>query len=166
MKKVKINALSLKDIERKLAEVQRYRDSLERKLDSLLTALAEQGTIIAKNNISAYHMPWATGELENSIQGIYDSNTGKGAIWSDSDHAVYVEFGTGIVGKNSPHSESGTQGYQYDVNNHGDSGWWYLKDEDGNFHWTKGMPSRPFMWTTANRLREMLPSMAKQAFKS
>lgn len=63
----------------------------------------------------------------------------------DSDYAEYVEYGTGIVGSNNPHPKP--INWQYDVNAHGDEGWKYIGD-DGKLHWTKGMPSRPFMYDT------------------
>lgn len=61
----------------------------------------------------------------------------------DSDHACYVEFGTGIVGADSPHPKP----WAYDINGHGEDGWQYLGD-DGRLHWTMGSESRPFMYNT------------------
>lgn len=98
--------------------------------------------------------------------GLYDSNiastilveqVGEGiSITVGSDYAVYVEFGTGIVGSNNPHPHP----WAYDVNNHGEEGWWYPTTSDdpnkkkktsadgGLWAWTKGQPSRPFMYET------------------
>lgn len=59
-----------------------------------------------------------------------------------SDHVLYVEFGTGIVGSEHPHKH----GWEYDINNHGNDGWWYSKN--GSYYWTKGQPARPFMYET------------------
>lgn len=84
--------------------------------------------------------------------GIYIS-VGKG-----HEYATFVEYGTGIVGKGNPHPKAA--GWVYDVNAHGVKGWWYpTTNDDPNPYtrvgsdgilraWTKGMPSRPFMYET------------------
>lgn len=56
---------------------------------------------------------------------------------------TYREFGTGIVGSNSPHVDEmlAKSGWKYDVNNHGEKGWIYPK-QDGSFGWTKGQPAQ------------------------
>lgn len=63
------------------------------------------------------------------------------------DGAIFVEYGTGIVGKNSPHPVP----WEYDINEHGDKGWVY-QDEDG-WHWTKGMASKPYFWELQKWIR-------------
>ena len=40
-----------------------------------------------------------------------------------TEQMSYIEFGTGIVGKQSPHELAEEQGWQYDVNQHGEKGW-------------------------------------------
>lgn len=45
-------------------------------------------------------------------------------------------------------------------------GWHYFKD--GAWHWTQGMPSRPFMYNTASELRSMntIADIAREVFGS
>lgn len=162
-KRITINAFSSSDVRRARAELIKYKSEVQQKFNKLMQALSDKGIELAKQNLTAYHMPYATGELESSIQGVYDPETGKGAIFSDCNHAVYFEFGTGIKGATSPHPDAGEQGYVYDTSGHGYGGWYYYTDD---LYWTQGMPSRPFMWTTANQLRQMLDDMAKQIFNS
>lgn len=53
------------------------------------------------------------------------------------DLAKAVEYGTGIVGASSAASAYASQDdWNYDVNNHGEKGWFYKSD--GNVYWTKG----------------------------
>lgn len=75
----------------------------------------------------------------------------------DSDQAIYVEYGTGIRGQQSPHPKPE---YEYDINGHGNKGWYAPLDElgsypdnpyklpvrGGEYFWTKGMPARPYMY--------------------
>jgi len=80
-----------------------------------------------------------------------------------AEYAMYVEFGTGLVGANNPHPNPSFNGedWEYDVNEHGEKGWWYpttaddpnptkkySASEDMWFAKTKGMPARPFMYNT------------------
>lgn len=85
-----------------------------------------------------------------------DNIGGKGIrITVDSEYAMYIEFGTGIVGAENPHPHP----WIYDVNAHGEKGWFYPTTEnDPNpykhffngvlYAWTKGQKSRPFMYQT------------------
>ena len=85
-------------------------------------------------------------------------------VITDCPWAFYVEFGTGIVGANSPHPDTSIANWKYDINQHGDMGWYYFKD--GDWHWTKGMPSRPFMYQTSMDLRARIESVAREVFAS
>ena len=65
-------------------------------------------------------------------------------IYSPSDHADYVEFGTGIIGEESPHPRPSFGNWVYDINNHGEAGWVYIKN--GKRYHTLGTRARPFMY--------------------
>lgn len=164
MKSITINAFSLEDVKRARKELVDYRDSLKTKLNALMQMLADKGVNLAKQNLSAYPMPYSRGVLENSIQGVWNVKEGRGAIFSDCGWACYVELGTGVMGERSPHEDSGSVGWGYDINHHGDEGWYYFDENSTEMKWTKGMPSRPFMSTTAQQLSDILEDMARQVF--
>ena len=83
-----------------------------------------------------------------------------------NEKGAYVEFGTGIVGSENSHPDTSIVGWKYDTNKHGEKGWHYFKD--GAWHWTQGMPSRPFMYNTASELRSMntIADIAREVFGS
>jgi len=71
------------------------------------------------------------------------------------EYAMYIEYGTGMVGAESPHPKPNT--WVYDVNKHGIKGWFYpTTEEDPNpfkhyyqgqlYAWTQGQESKPFMY--------------------
>lgn len=79
-----------------------------------------------------------------------------------SEQIAYVEYGVGIVGSQNKHPKV-PNGWIYDINNHGNSGWIYpvvtqmdyiYKDKkfvskDGNIlAWTKGRKPKPFVYQT------------------
>lgn len=149
-------------------KIREYRLSLNDKCEELARQLAEEGVAIAKANILSEDAIY-TGELLSSINlkpGDIVYNGSQYVIYTDCPWAKYVEFGSGVSGKNNPHPDTSIVGWRYDVNNHGDSGWFYFRD--GKLHWTKGMPSRPFMYMTATELRNMktISKIAKRVFGS
>lgn len=150
----------LGEIDRAIKEVKEYRNSLVAKADRLTRLLTEQGVSLAQLNAS-YMNIYDKGDLMNGIISRYDGKIG--LVVSTAKHSVFCEFGTGVVGSGSPHPNVAILGWKYDINNHGELGWWYPAD-DGTYHWTAGMPSRPYMYETAKMLRQFIVPLAKEAF--
>lgn len=160
---ITVNAFSEKSIQNAIEELKRYQSELTYKCQLLAEKLAEKGVEIARVQIGEYDAVY-TGELLasiNSEQGAVIQHGAKWIIYTNCPWAKFVEFGTGIVGKENPYPIS-IVGWKYDVNEHGEKGWFYFRD--GEWHWTKGLPSRPFMYNTANELRSIIVSTAKEVF--
>ena len=153
--------LDHKDIDRAIKELKYFKDMFMVKCHLLIDTLTEHGVEVAKVEVAQLDAVY-TGELMNSIDGYYSSKSNVGIIKAGAYYAVYVEFGTGVVGSQSPHPNP--NGYQYDVNNHGDEGWVYYDDDSGNFRWTKGFKSRPFMYNTARQLEKDCKKIAQEVF--
>lgn len=151
--------LTKHSIDKATKQLKQYRNDLERKQERLMSLLASRGYEIMVNKLNEMDMPFSKNELISGTMFSY--STKHASIYVISDHAIYVEFGTGIVGAQSP-NKNNSIGYAYDINNHGDKGWYYY-DEDG-IHWTKGMPSRPFVHETYVDLRNELSEIVKEVF--
>ena len=147
--KLKLNTES---ISQALKQIKEYQEKVEQAPQKLIEYLIRQGVEIAKMNVSDMNA-YDSGELYNSIHG--KSNGNVGYVIADAAHAAFVCFGTGIMGANDPHPNIAIAGWRYDVNGHGELGWWYI-GRDGKAHWTKGMPSRPYMYQTAQVLRRRI----------
>lgn len=80
-----------------------------------------------------------------------------------NNYAIFVEYGTGIIGSENPHPNPAAKGWIYDKNNKGEDGWWYPCDEEIKSRYpyirtrtingilyahTKGQRSRPFVYET------------------
>lgn len=150
MTKIKMR-LTSRSIEEAIREVKQYKQQLDERTKALIRALVDKGVEIAKVQVRELGAVY-TGQLEASITGFFDEETGVGIIRTDCPYAVYVEFGTGVVGQRNPHPEP-IEGWEYDINKHGDAGWWYFNERDQKWHWTKGMESRPFMYNTLQILK-------------
>lgn len=153
--------LDERDIDRAIKDVRQFKKDFIEKCNQLVKALTDEGAEIARMQVVALDAIY-TGELMNSIEGYYSPTTGVGIIKAGAYYAAYVEFGTGVVGSQSAHPNP--QGWQYDVNGHGDEGWVYYDEESGKFRWTKGFRSRPFMYNTARELEKVCVKIAKEVF--
>ena len=150
---IRLNPDSVQEAINSIAEV---KERVKRMASELGQALVDDGVMTAKTWIIAYGA-YETGELLNSIEGFFDVTTGRGFIKAGSDHAAFVEYGTGVVGLESQAaSPDRPSDWEYDKNGHGHYGWFYA-----NGRWTKGMPPRPFMWQTWNELCNKAHEMVK-----
>ena len=163
-KKISIKIISNKSIQNAAKEVESYAYELTDKCNELAKKLAQVGVQTAQMKVAQYDAVY-TGELLSSINYEQGAVIKKGATWivyTGCPWAKFVEFGTGIVGKEKPHKDIGIVGWKYDVNEHGEKGWFYFRD--GEWHWTKGLPSRPFMYETSIELAEKIAEVAKEVF--
>ena len=154
-------SLSASSIDAAIAKVKSYSSSLQPRCREACEELCASGEQHAKDAISGYDMPFATGELLSSVR--HSSDTFGGEVYTECGHAAFVEFGTGAAGAGRPY-RGPLPGWSYDVNGHGEAGWVYTGD-DGELHWTRGMPSRPFMLTAAEAMREEAADKFRSAFK-
>lgn len=163
------DVFSLQSIRELQRQLEKYSESLEYKARLLAERLAEQGVEIARMQIVDLDAIF-TSELLNSIRSEYVSSEKGGAIFSviaDSDHAIFVEVGTGTVGARSPYHGNlpvmYAQGKTIRQLADGRYGWFYPGD-DGNIYFTEGMPSRPFMFNTSMKLQKIIIKTAREIF--
>lgn len=158
-------SLSKQSISQAIREVNRFEKDLRETCWELVKVLTMEGAEIAQMQVAALDAVY-TGELADSIGGMFFPSERRGFVIAEAPYAIYVEYGTGAVGagdasmpngeKGDPHPEA--QGnYDYDVNGHGIAGWVYKNDRDGKWHWTAGYVSRPFMYNTLRWLEEAAP---------
>lgn len=163
--------LDKKSINNAIREIRHIQQQIVQAMNDLIQKLVEEGVKEAKAQVVAMDAV-ETGALEGSIYGYYDSGSRIGYIIAGSPYAFYVEYGTGPVGSASPHPEAAQAGWQYAVGEHikqgpGGLGWWYDKSSDGtmsgdgNYHWTHGQPSRPFMYNTMIWLEEAAETLGR-----
>ena len=166
--------LSVKGIEQLKKDLLNYKnDTLQNKVNLLAQRLAEKGVTIAQNNITTLDAIF-TGELLNSIQ-VRKGGSVKGTaifyVVVDSHHAAYVEFGTGQLGAEGAYPYPLPEGVDWQYNtgktifevSPGQYGWFY-PGSDGQWYFTQGMPSRPFMYETSLELMNLVVTTAKEVF--
>ncbi len=166
--------LSVSSIRNLQKELEKYRDSLTFKCRLLAEKLSERGVEIARVQIASLDAIF-TGELIQSLHSEYKVSTPYGAIFAivtDSDHAAFVEFGTGQRGKDTPYPYPLPEGVSWDYNvgktirQNATTGryYWFYPGQDGKWHYTEGLPSRPFLHNTSIELLREIPKIAKEIF--
>lgn len=78
--------------------------------------------------------------------------------------AKAVEYGTGAIGASSSASSVAPSDWKYDVNQHGEKGWFYKKN--GNIYWTKGFEGRLIYYKTAKSITQNAPKWINEYIKN
>lgn len=165
--------LSQKGIEQLIDKIIDYRDNvLPEKLRRICDELATEGVEVAKAKIQKYDAVF-TSELVNSVFKQMGEQTPTKSVFyvvADSKHAIFVEFGTGQMGMEAPYPYPIPQGVEWNYNSGstifevspGQYGWFYYRD--GQYYFTQGMPSRPFMYETALDLESKVTKIVRKVF--
>lgn len=170
----KADALSLSSIRKLQDDLEKYRDSLPYKCRLLAERLSERGVEIARVQIADLDTIF-TGELLQSVHSDYVSSTKYGAVFAivaDSSHAAMVEFGTGQKGQDRPYPYPLPEGVSWEYNTGKTirynpakgTYYWFYPGQDGKWHYTEGMPSRPFLYLTSMELAREVVKIAKEVF--
>ena len=184
-KTININLFDQKSIQAAVKAIRDYENSLTYKCRLLAEKLAKKGVEVARIEVTSLDAIF-TGDLMRSIHAEYVGNIKGGGIWAvvaDDESAVFVEFGTGQMGAENPYPYDLPEGVTWkynsgktirqalqDIEVHGNiyvkagEYYWSYIGDDGKLHITKGMPSRPFMYLTAIKLREIVLQTALEVF--
>lgn len=153
--------LNTKSIDAAIKAVEKYKRKVDKADERMVNELVDYGVKKAKE-AAMYMDAYDSGDLVNGIVG--EKVETLGSVVSTAPHSAFVEFGTGVRGMRSQHPDPNLANWKYDVNEHGEAGWWYWGD-DGRWHWTAGMPSRPYMYDTAKVMKEAVVQIAKDVVK-
>ena len=165
--------LDPKSIADAINELEEYKKEVERRAKLLVQTLTDLGVEIVRVKIVGMGAVYS-GELLSGVDGYFSPALNAGYVRVSSDHVAFVEFGTGVVGQASPHSNgeylskaawSYASGAKIFTTKNGRVGWIYPTD-DGGYRFTEGMQSRPFMYETALELQREFPRIVKEVFGS
>lgn len=159
MRRIKVSLWNLSPL---ISELKAMGERLPDLTRELVEVMCREGIDLARDNIVRMAIV-DTGDLLASIRYVLAKDGTRGFIRADSGHAVYVEFGTGVVGALDPHPQASPS--RYDVNGHGWDGWFYYNDRKQKIQWTAGVGSRPFLWETARMLGQETVDIAREVFK-
>lgn len=178
MRKINVDPFDKQSILKAVEELDEYYQELECKCVKLVSKMADHGAEIARVIIQA--LPYSTDDLASKIYAFYDEKEKCAFIKADSKHAVFVEFGTGLVGEgtytNSDYlavaEKFGWQGY--DVGGFGGREF-YTKDgrrgwitvmNNGHYYFTEGQEAKHFMDNAGRDLVENFEDYVRGVFKN
>ncbi len=158
--------LGVNGIEQLIKGVEQYKQNLKKQAALLVDSITAAGVDMCRAEVLRLKI-FDTGELYSKVNGYTDLQAGKGFIRVDCDYAVFIEFGTGVPGKSSGYVGTAISktayrhmgGTHYVTLPNGRVGWFYPGD-DGKMHFTEGQSSRPFMYNTAQQLRDYVRGLS------
>ena len=164
--------VSIKGMDRLNKLLDNYVLDIRKKAELLVKNLSEIGVEVARMNIANFDAVF-TGELMDSIRNekiTGDKNHITFVVKASSNHAIFVEMGTGTVGASSPYNGKlpavYAQGKKMFTTKDGRYGWIYYNETYDKFIFTEGMPSRPFMYETRMELATKVAKIAREVFRS
>ena len=150
MKTVLTMELSKKSLNEAIKNLNRFKEAYSKGVDNAV----KYATEMMYNKVLEYCYENGILNHTSQIHWEYDDNTKTGRVWTNDMVIIFNEMGTGITGANNPHPnpDGPFKSWRYDVNEHGEKGWIYPK-EDGTFGWTKGLPSRHMFYDAFNDIK-------------
>ena len=143
--------LSKKSLEEAKKFLNKYKEAYSKGIDNAV----KYATEMMYNKVLEYCYANGISNHTSQIRWQYDEDTKTGRVWTNDMVIIFNEMGTGIVGSNNPHPnpDGPFKSWKYDVNEHGEKGWKYPK-EDGTYGWTKGLPSRHMFYSAFQDIKD------------
>lgn len=143
--------LSKKSLEEAKKFLNKYQEAYSKGVDNAV----KYATEMMYNKVLEYCYANGISNHTSQIQWQYDNNSKIGRVWTNDMVIIFNEMGTGIAGSNNPHPnpDGPFKSWKYDVNEHGEKGWKYPK-EDGTYGWTKGLPSRHMFYSAFQDIKD------------
>lgn len=165
-KKIKIN-LSTSSIQAAIDELEKYKQSLTLKCQTLVDRLAKEGLQVVQATMESVpdidRGSYFTEVINNS-----DGTIKRASIRLTGDKVLFIEFAAGIRYESAANPKASELGYgpgTYPGEGHWNDphGWWY-RDESGNPHHSYGNRAYMPMYHASTALTLMLKSLAKEVF--
>lgn len=167
MQTVKVSISNLNNFER---AIRNYVDDIYRKLEILCKKLTDEGVEVAKAYVDDVGAVF-NGDLLNSISSDKepgDKNHIVFVVKATSEHAIFVEMGTGKVGAETPYPGNlpvmYAQGKHIFKTKDGRYGWIYFNEKYNQWVFTEGMMSRPFMYQSSLYMQRRVVEIAREVF--
>lgn len=126
---IKVDLLDLRTVDKAIKQIEEYQKRVQNLIPDFLKACVEAVRDKANNYIGNFGYDSETvSAIQNGWKPIEKGNPT--ILENAYDKAVYIEFGTGIVGSNEAHEMASESGYAYDVNAHGEKGWSFVVSSD------------------------------------
>ena len=125
--------------------------------ETVYKSMQKQGQLVKSE--AKLLCPFDTGDLVKSIHKKTTKHKGKviGSIYTNSDHAVYVEFGTGKVGERTNKNTDLNVSYKQDK--------WKVNIPDVGVRWIEGQPAQPYLYPALKNTEDKIIDNIKEDLK-
>ncbi len=143
-----IDGISLKGLDAIIEKMERLggEELVEKGLQRTANVVQAQAKLLAPVAPPQY----GGGDLRDSIN-VSDVKDREVEVFTNSDHAIFNEFGTGTKGDPAVPHTSKEQ--------------WTYKGTDGQFYTTHGMEPRPFMRPAADKGRQLIGEVFDEVYR-
>lgn len=124
---INIDLLDLRTVDKAIKQIEEYHKRVQKLIPEFLKRCAEAVRDLANRRLEGIGYD---SELVSQIKNSWSIKDDDGIVTLVNlhDKAVYIEFGTGIMGETNSHEQASEAGYRYDVKNHGIKGWNFVYD--------------------------------------
>lgn len=172
-KKVIKIGLSVKDINRAIAELEQYKQELVRKTELLRTRVAERIADEARSGFSSALLddllPKSGASRSPDVNVSIDNRENVTVVIADGEDAVWCEFGAGVYHNGtpgaSPHPKGAELGFTiggYGKGNGKKAVWGYY--DEGELKLTHGTPASMPMYKAAKSVCDHIDEIAREVF--
>lgn len=164
-RKISLDSKHIREAIKDLKEIEKEIDDLPKDIEKIL----DEAVIYCMKNT-----PISDKDGRHLRFNTYWEKTSDGyRIVQEGENVTYVEFGTGVVGENSPHPEASDFGWKYGIGEHifttkdGRRGWFFPLESGGEVQvrFTEGQKANMQMYKTARWLEERLDREIKMKMK-
>lgn len=164
LEKHRVISLNTNDIKKTVRDLRHIKKSIDSDVPKVIQTLLDEAVNYCKDLT-----PISENGGAHLRDNVYWIKTGRGyRIVQEGENALYVEFGTGVVGTSSPHPSTGKIGWAYGVGKHifttkdGKRGWFYPVNGEGKeIEFTEGQVANMQMYKTGLWLQARLKTRVK-----
>lgn len=146
--------MSINGVERLLKKLDKLGGNSE---EVLYKNLQKQGELVKGQ--AKELCPKDTGDLKKSIRRSTKRYKGKivAKVYTNSDHAAYVEFGTGKAGERTNKNNNVNVAYKQDK--------WRVNIPNVGYRWIEGQPAQPYLYPALKNKEDEIMKNIKENLK-
>ena len=160
--KCKLSESSLSSL---IDNLRSYQKNVENLSNTITEGLTEKAKEHISHNLNSIANP--DGNVEAKAGSYQYGNVG--FAYMEGRQSEYLEYGTGVVGRKSPHPLASEAGWEYAkgpmifTTKDGRVGWVYRQSGSDKWMFTEGIPAQMPVYNAAQELRKEVEHVVKEA---
>ena len=160
--------LSVREVDEAIRQLKEYRESLNRKCQTLVDRLIQEGITVSNATLGSVTQSDLAGKGQISVESGSSGEVVSATLVLSGEKVLFIEFGAGAYYLPPDHPQAGEFGYgsgTYPDQTHVPKpGFWFYYDDAGQKKFSRGNPAYMPMYQSAQAMRLQLTSLAKEIF--